>query len=222
MYHSITFVSQTGTINTWDDWRLIPTSRPMLPPPEVKTSFVDIPGGDGTIDLTESLAGRPTFKDRSGSFEFVVDVDFMPWMAMYETVLKFLHGRKLKMILEDDPNYYYEGRFSLSSWQTGKSFSTITINGAVSPFKHLVVGTAYQEMEVDGTLAKTLRVDSDMYTPMIVESSVADIEMTLNGKTGKLGKGENILDGVRIQNGLNHLEFKGEGKVTVKDWGGRL
>ena len=58
MYHSITI----GDKNTWDDWHLIPTTRPLFAPPGVKKNIVSIPGGDGSLDLTEALTGRPTYK----------------------------------------------------------------------------------------------------------------------------------------------------------------
>ena len=63
MYHSITF----GTKNTWDDWHLIPKTRPLVNPPTVKTNYVDIPCGDGVLDLTETLACRPVHNNRNGS-----------------------------------------------------------------------------------------------------------------------------------------------------------
>lgn len=36
MYHSITI----GEKNTWDDWHLIPTSRPLVNPPSVNTHLI--------------------------------------------------------------------------------------------------------------------------------------------------------------------------------------
>ena len=40
MYHSIAF----GNKNTWDDFYLVPSTKPIILPPEVKTKIVDIPG----------------------------------------------------------------------------------------------------------------------------------------------------------------------------------
>lgn len=99
MYHSITF----GTKNTWDDWHLIPTTRPVFNPPTVKASTIDLPGGDGVLDLTEFIAGRPLYNNRTGSFEFIADNDFMRWEELYSEILNYLHGRSLKAVLEDDP-----------------------------------------------------------------------------------------------------------------------
>lgn len=104
MYHSITF----GTKNTWDDWHLIPTSRPVFNPPSVKTNLIEIPGGDGALDLTTALAGRPLYKNRTGSIEFFVENDFRDWAVLYSEIMVYLHGQKMRAVLEDDPSYYVQ------------------------------------------------------------------------------------------------------------------
>lgn len=72
MYHSVTF----GDKNTWDDWRLVPASRPVFNPPAQKVKTLEIPGGDGVIDLSQSLTGYPVYQNRTGSIEFIVMNDF--------------------------------------------------------------------------------------------------------------------------------------------------
>lgn len=138
MYHSITF----GDKNTWTDWHLVPSSRPVINPPKPKVQYVDIPGADGSIDLTESLAGRPVFSDREGSLDFIVLNDFnvdnynYNWIEVYTEIMQYLHGQRMKMILEDDPNYYYDGRFEVNSWKSDQNNSTITIDYHLSPYKY--------------------------------------------------------------------------------------
>ena len=39
------------------------------------------------------------------------------------------------MTLDDDPEFYYEGRFTVNQWQSGASFSTIVIDYNLQPFK---------------------------------------------------------------------------------------
>ena len=131
MKHSITF----GDKHTWNDWRLIPSPRPVINPPAVRTNYVDIPWGDGQIDLTENLTGEPTFGNRTGTFEFIVDNDHMPWVEAYATIANYLHGKEMRMILDDDPGHYYEGRFFVMEWLSNPNFSTITIAYSVGPNK---------------------------------------------------------------------------------------
>lgn len=143
MYHSITF----GSMNTWDDWHLVPSSRPVIAPPKPKTQYVDIPGADGSIDVTEALAGRPVFGDREGSIELIVLNQFnveahgidnydYNWVDVFSGIMQYLHGRFMHMVLEDDPNYYYEGRFEVESWTTGQYNSSITIGYHLAPYKY--------------------------------------------------------------------------------------
>jgi hypothetical protein len=141
MYHSITF----GDKNTWDDWHLVPSSRPVFNPPSVKTKIIDIPGGDGVIDLTESLTGYPVYNNREGSFEFIVVNDnYEPvdehreWYNVYSDIMDYLHGQEITAKLEDDKNYYYKGRFAVNNWKSDKYHSLITIDYSVEPYKWLV------------------------------------------------------------------------------------
>ena len=134
MYHSITF----GEKNTWDDWHLVPTSLPVFNPPAQKVKTIDIPGGDGVIDLSQALTGYPVFQNRTGSFEFIVPNGFepwesgrieqAPWHSVYSEIMDYLHGQSLRAILEDDPEYFYEGRFTVNSWKSPKDWSRITID----------------------------------------------------------------------------------------------
>lgn len=156
MYHSITF----GNKNTWEDWHLVPTSRPLFSPPKQKKSITDIPGGDGVLDMSEALTKYPVFNNREGSFEFIVMNDYWKWHETYSTIMEYIHGRNLKAILEDDPDYYYEGRFSVDQWKSDKNYSTITINYSVAPYKIRVVGASKNLMF---TRNQTFRLSNDFY-----------------------------------------------------------
>lgn len=137
MYHSVTF----GEKNTWDDWKLVPTSRPLFNPPPQKVTTIDIPGGDGVIDLSQSLTGYPVFQNRTGSIEFLVMNDFKPWNVAYSDIMDYLHGQTLRAVLEDEPEYFYEGRFTVNSWKSEKDWSRITIDYDVGPYKWSIVSS---------------------------------------------------------------------------------
>lgn len=154
MYYSITFsedltlyendpnadgpqpkVGQLKGINTWDDWHLIPTSRPSVAPPAVSTNFVEIPGLNGAIDMSDYLCGRPVYGNRSGSWDFYVDNDHENWETIRMKISNYLHGRKFKISFESDPRFYWEGRFSVGEWKSEATNSRISINYTLSPFK---------------------------------------------------------------------------------------
>lgn len=135
--HSVIFkAGNSGYKNAMTDWHIVPTSRPVISPPAVKTNYVDVPGANSSIDFTEALRGFPVYQNRTGSIEFVVLHEYWSsWISTYQTVMEYLHGKKIKMWLEDDPDYYYEGRFAVNTWKSNKDYSRITIDYNVSPFK---------------------------------------------------------------------------------------
>lgn len=234
MYHSITL----GDKNTWDDWHLIPKSRPLFNPPSVKTNYIEIPGGDGSLDLTTALAGRPVYKNRTGAWEFYVENGFKDWTVLYSEIMTYLHGKKLKAILEDDPDYYYEGRFAVNAWKSDPNWSIITIDYEVGPYKRSLLAAgndwlwdtfnfetdvirSYENLPVSGSLTVVVVGDSMPVPPTIV-ASVAGMTVTYNGDTYTLNKGSNYISELEIREGENTFIFGGTGSITILYERGRL
>lgn len=232
MYHSITI----GEKNTWDDWHLIPSSRPLFNPPPVKTNYVEIPGGDGIIDLTTALAGRPVYGNRTGSWDFYVENGFRNWYDLYSEIMVYLHGQKFQAILEDDPDYYYEGRFDVNAWKSDPQFSRIVINYNVGPYKLNIAGSGdkwlwdpfnfitgvircYKNLIVDGTLSVDVIGDFKEAT-VVIASTENGMKVAFEGVTYTLNRGNNAVKGIVIKNGVNTLVFTGNGKISIEVLGG--
>lgn len=179
MYHSITF----GEKNTWDDWHLVPTSRPVFNPPAQKVKTIDIPGGDGVIDLSQALTGYPVFQNRTGSFEFIVPNGFEPWEAgiierqrwyvVYSDIMDYLHGQTMRAILEDDSEYFYEGRFTVNSWKSQKDWSRITIDYSVGPYKWALLSS------IDDWLWDPFNFQNGIIRPMLFKDISVTTEPTV-------------------------------------------
>lgn len=159
--HSINFAYNNPSlteINTWDDWHIVASTRPVITPPSPKTKFVDIPGGNGTLDLTEVLTNSVTYNDRTGDIEFIVlnpnisvleyDVDNLPklnpdygrWAEVYSMIMNSIHGQSVQLRLADDKDVYYGGRVWINQWRSNKEYSTITISYNLYPYKMRIVG----------------------------------------------------------------------------------
>lgn len=239
MYHSINF----GNKNTWDDWRLIPTSRPVFLPPDVKKVLVDLPGSDGVIDLTESLTGYVKYGNRKGSFEFRVHTK-RDWVDVYSTIMDYLHGQKMKIILDDDPGYYYLGRAYVNEWKSQKNNSVIVIDAEVEPYKYELFGSLeewewdpfnfetgiireYGNIEVDGN--KTITIDGNR-RPVVPKFTIASTDgngmrirqTTGNNRTYTVQDGTVRIPEIVIVEGINKIRFDGYGTVSIGYRGGRL
>lgn len=102
-----------------------------FPAPTVKTQYVDVPGRDGLIDLSESLTGEPVYQNVKGSITFIVlkGANFN-----LDTFINTYHGKIMRFYTDEQPNYYRIGRATV----TGKTLrlgklQTFTVSVDVEP-----------------------------------------------------------------------------------------
>ena len=135
MYHSLIINVDDRYINTWDDWFLIPSSRPVISPPIERTTFVTVAGRDGMLDYSQSVSQKAVYDNRTGKIEFYVenDVPGWDWETAYTTVCETLKGKRVRFALEDNPAHYYEGLLWVNAWKSQKGNSTITLEYNVHP-----------------------------------------------------------------------------------------
>lgn len=191
MYHSIQFIRPEDihsskpsnevdpyVKDTYNDWSLVPTTRPSVAPPVPKTKYVDIPGSNSQLDFSTSLTGYPVYQNRTGSWDFMIDPDknVKPWAELYSEVMDWLQGKEMCCILEDDQEWFYKGRFYVEKLNSQDKYTTITINYNVYPYKkYAVLGADYDADWlwdpfdfIDGVIPdvtmRNIEVDWDEYT----------------------------------------------------------
>lgn len=224
-----------GNTKSYEDWGLkLETIR--LSFPEAKTDQIDIPGANGVIDLTE-VNGQVCYKNRTMTLTFSLDDDYAKWHLLSSRIAKELHGKMIKCILPDDPNYYYEGRFSLDSKKTNDVITDIVITGDVHPFKMDVYSSSeewlwdpfsfedgiirsYHDIEISGTTSVSV-IGSEMpVVPKFICST--DMDLEFNSSVFHLSAGETTDYDIILSEGENQLIFTGHGTVTIEYRGGIL
>ena len=234
-------------LDTYEDFHLIPSSRPTIAMPGVETKFVTIPGRDGSLDLSEYLrGGRPAFGDRAGTFEFYVENDFdlqaNPeefWMTLYPKLLSELHGKKIKMVLrEDDPDFYWEGRVTVDKYEPGDgNHSEVSISYSVGPFKRRIRktsgGMAWDNFNFDkdydyspwnltttvvnGSWSRTIWGEGYPFSLEVLVSS-GTLTVAFGGETKTLNAGQRADIG-HASYGNNTISITGNG-IALIDWRG--
>lgn len=119
-------------VHSYDDLNLL-LSVAEIPPATAKTNYIDIPGGDGSVDLTEAL-GEVKFKDRECAFTFTVfpQDDFE---VKKRQISNLLNGKVCKIALDKDPGYYWQGRCSINEYASDKNIHKIVVGAVVAPYK---------------------------------------------------------------------------------------
>lgn len=121
--------------HTFRDWGLLMRSRPMVTPPTPKTKIIQVPGSDKIIDLTETLTGAVHYEPRTIKFEFVTGAPRESWAILQSEILTYMHGKAVKIIMDDDPNWYYTGRVTVGDFEADKRHATLTMTAEVEPYK---------------------------------------------------------------------------------------
>lgn len=169
MYHSVYF----DNFNSYSDWHLVPDTRPVIEQPDVKNILVSVPGGQGVIDLSESLTNYPLYDTRTGQLKFNVLNDCENWEAIYQKISNNLHGKYGTLRLEDDPTWYYQGRFKVG-WESPNdgTWSKVNIDYELDPFKYSTeLTTMSVTSTANGTKSITIKPTS-LCMPTIIRINV--------------------------------------------------
>ena len=198
MGSGVTFADK---IRTERDWGLKLLSI-YIPMPKPKTQLVDIPGGDGSIDLTE-INGRPAYNDRDG-IELVFDImdgDYKTWYLKYSEFADSIHGKKVKMVIDDEPDHYYMVRLELDGKKTNPVYGTITMTGTAEPFKYDLLASnepwrwdsfsfrtgvirTLMDIEITSTNKKVTILGAGIDNPPVfVVTQVNNLKLTYGGRT---------------------------------------
>ncbi len=242
-YLGITIIreSDAASIHTFDDWGLILTERPVISPPTPKILRVDIPGADGTLDMTESLTGEVMYEDRTIKCTFEVIDSSEDWADKYSNILDFIHGRRTQVRLDDDPCYYYSGRMEVDSWESNPNSSTLKMTATVDPYK-LELNSSLEEwlwdpfrfptdvireygnIRVDRMLKFTVAGSRRTSVPtFIVRSDDGNgMQIRYNGVTYSLPDGTSKVVNIAIREGSQPLYIYGNGYISIDYRGGRL
>lgn len=154
---TITRLNDNEEKNTWDDWFLVPSSRPSFAMPKLKEYSQDIPGANGKIDLSSSLTGYEAYENRSGSIEFIVlnrglstdlgdtygySISNSTWASIKSEISNFIHGKQVRVIYEDIPEWYFLGRMTVNEWKSSAQYSTITLDYNFEPYRYSITDSS--------------------------------------------------------------------------------
>lgn len=175
-----------------------------LEPPEPKTYTVDIPGGNGVIDLTEALTGDVAYKNRKQEFTFAV-IDVKNFEKVKTEVSNFLHGRAFDYTMTMDPGYTYHGRFSVDSY-SHEAYA----NGLLGQFKITVDANPYKLKEhcayrLNATGGKLYRLESGRRRVHPVLECTQPCFITFNGVESIIPAGTYRLNDVTFKEGINEI-----------------
>ena len=120
--------------NTYSDWGFFLVTK-VIEPPKPKVYKVEIPGGSGDLDITESVFGGIAYNDRKITMKFRAIGPQNLWTALKTNILSAIHGRRMQMIFNDELSYYYEGRVEITNFHYNFDVAEMEVEADCNPFK---------------------------------------------------------------------------------------
>lgn len=190
-----------------DDLNLV-LSKVSIPPATVRTNFVDIPGTDGSVDLTEAL-GKVNYKDRECTFTLTILPPDDSEDKKRE-VSNLVNGKRCKIILDKDPDYYWIGRCGIKEYKAAKNIHQITVKATVAPYK---LKRYITEVHVDAGENVSVRLRNGRRAVVPTITTTAATTIVFGDITHELSAGTHKLLDVVLVEGFNQLTVTSSGTV---------
>lgn len=227
--------------NTWDEWKLMPVKAGKIDfaPPELRYEVADVAGSDDPLDFTEALTGYPLYKSRRGSIGFRFFDNGVPVRNRFDDIKNFLHGKKCNVIIEDQPEYYYEGRMMVGELKFSKfgNWAEFDLSYILNAYK-MEMGSSdedwlwnpfnfetgvireYRNIEVVGLSIIHVIGSRKPTTPEFVVDS--DMTLTFDGSTYQLSAGTNIIPQIVLTDAEYDFSVRGNGTISIVMTAGAL
>lgn len=113
--------------------------------PSVPTDYlIDVPGRDGPLDVMEGIFGKVVYGQRELKFVFGVrNCTYANWETLLTTIATAIHGQRLHITPDTDPDYYYVGRCEVSTEKSNSVSAQITVTCTCDPYKYDSAGNKY-------------------------------------------------------------------------------
>lgn len=194
------------------EWGLI-LSEKEIKSPKPKTKEVDIAGGDGILDYTEYFGGVK-YENRQLSFKFS-KANIVPdgFLALFSVVQNALHGKKMKVVFDDDLDHYYIGRVSVNEWKANKRIGEITIEVDAEPYKYSMTETVVTQA-ISGTQSILLTNSKMPVVPTI--TTTAAMTIAFGGYSVAVQAGTFRIPELQLAEGQNAVTVTGEGSIIFR------
>lgn len=204
-----------GGVHSSIDLNLI-QQKVSVQPAEPKLNMIEVPGADGSKDLSEQPSGRVVFKDREIEWTFAL-YPGENWDEKHSQVSGALNGRRCRITLDTDPDYYYLGRLTVKKYKTDGLLRQITVTATCHPYKLKQQATTLGPASLT-TTSRVLTLTNDRKPAVPTITVTAETTIVWNGSSYAVSPGTHKMLDFELREGLNTFQASvtsGTGSITV-------
>ena len=199
-----------ATINgehTLRDWGAAIINSDVISVPEPNLTYLEVPGRNGRLDLSEALTGDVTYANRTITLQLAGSVSLESWYQKCLHIFNDYHGLAVDVTFDDDPNHYYHGRATVSDPQRVRNGGQFVFSVEADPFRY---ETEITTVAVSGS-GKVTNARMPV-CPKITASAACNL--VVGTVTYALVKGEQTIPALILPEGETSLTVSGSAVVT--------
>lgn len=188
-------------------------------PAEQKTNFVDIPGGDGAVDLSTALTdGIPRYNNRTLTAVFELSTgDRSTREVEIRQMVNTLDGLRLNITLPDDPGHYITGLVHVAREYNDLAHAAVTVTAICDPWKYANAETVVSKMFTGA--AETMRLTNNGRRAVVPTLSISGdtrpLELTFGEASVSFNNGTYKWPELLLTTGSHTLTAKGYGNLKI-------
>lgn len=204
-----------GNLHSYWDLKLLLQPGKEIGSPEVKEKKVSVDGADGELDYTDFF-GEAKYGNVTLKFPFATKIPLSEFLTHYSLVKNALHGKKMRIILDDDPSSFYVGRVSVGKFTNEKNIGIITIECDCEPYKYKLARTIVRRA-VNGTDNIVLTNSRKRAVPEVWIETEGTMNIRYQDNLiWDLGPGSYTLPELELTEGDNAVSVTGTGTIAFE------
>ena len=225
-----------GDKHSYHDFNLIMMEK-QISTPVPQTKLIEIPGRNGSVDMSTVVSGNVRYGDRTITMNFYSPQKVDDWPMIISNLQNYLSGTKLQFIFDDDMAFYWLGRVRNVSLEVSGPNAYINIAAIVNPYKYNITTSAEDwlwdtfdfeqsvinelyDLQIEGERTIDIVGIKKYESPIIISDAVMTVEH--NGATYPIAEGSQVMYDIALTKETETLTFKGNGTISVNYTGGSL
>lgn len=191
-----------------------------LSPAEYQANYVEVPGRNGALDLSTALTdGEPRYNSRTLEARLErSDGTRLEREAAITTMINWLDGWKMDIILPDDELHYITGRVHVAKEYNDPAHAAVIVTATVDPWRYNLNETAFHlTAAAEEKSALLTNQGRRTVVPLLeITGDGAQVLLTVGTASWSLGPGIYQLPDLVVRQGGAEIKYQGSGELFFR------
>lgn len=189
-----------------------------LSPAEYQQKLVEVPGRDGSLDLSAALTnGAPAYHSRELTVKLECsEGNRLTRAAAINTMVNWLDGWRVDIVLPDDPDHYITGRVSVAKEYNDNAHAAVTVTAVCDPWRYSQLERIYTLLADETEQTMLLANDGRRTAVPLLSISGGTVLLKYGSYSWALGDGTYQLPDLVLPQGGGTLTYSGTGTVGIR------